>query len=53
MNMAINKVTTVKYVPQWFPGAGFKKVANYYRGLQDPVRDEPVKAVQNAMVCVN
>lgn len=29
---------SVKYVPEWMPGAGFKKIAKKWRKLQESVR---------------
>lgn len=46
----IDYVSTVKYVPDWVPGAGFqKKAANWKRYVLE-MRDAPFAAVQKALV---
>ena len=40
----------VKYVPAWFPGAGFKNVATYYRHFILRLADEPAEFVKKEMV---
>lgn len=40
----------VKYVPGWFPGAGFKKMAALSRQLTQELLDRPFGAVKKAMV---
>lgn len=40
----------VKYVPAWFPGAGFRTIAEKMGKLADPIKDPPVNAVKEAMV---
>jgi len=42
--------STVKHVPEWFPGAGFKKTARTWRALQETVRNKPFKMVLNQRV---
>ena len=43
---------TVKYIPEWFPGAGFKRFARLTRkGLEDSM-DHPFQYVKEALqVC--
>jgi hypothetical protein len=40
----------VKYVPEWVPGAGFKRQAKEWRKLQEAVRNRPFKMVQEQRV---
>lgn len=40
----------VKYVPAWFPGAGFQTQAEEWSKLNGPMRDPPVAVVKEAMV---
>jgi hypothetical protein len=40
----------VKYVPKWFPGAGFRRYAAEMKLLQREMRDRPVEATQTQMV---
>ena len=41
----------VKYVPSWFPGAGFKKTAEQYRKVNMDQTDLPFQFVIKGMVC--
>lgn len=42
---------TVRYVPEWFPGAGFKKVARTMREDLERLYDVPFDFVKSEMVC--
>lgn len=42
--------TTVQYVPEWMPGAGFKKYARQTMDLHKRMRDIPANEVKNNMV---
>ena len=43
---------TVKHVPEWFPGAGFKKLARVTRKRFEDAIDNPFKYVKkNLQVC--
>ena len=42
--------STVKYVPQWFPGAGFQRQAAYDRTLTAALVNRPWKFVKDAWV---
>lgn len=44
-------IPQVKYVPEWVPGAGFKKKAREWRALQEAVVNRPYNMVQEEMVC--
>jgi hypothetical protein len=37
---------TVKYVPSWFPGAGFKQTANLWRNHLSGIADRPYDFVK-------
>ena len=38
------------YVPSWFPGAGFKKKAAYWRKLTTTLVEKPFRYVQEQLV---
>jgi hypothetical protein len=40
----------LKYVPSWFPGAGFKRKAAHYAALNVEVVNQPFNIVQTKMV---
>jgi hypothetical protein len=40
----------VRYLPEWFPGAGFQSLARKSRVLAAQLRDEPFELVQKSMV---
>ena len=46
-----NVVLVVKYVPSWFPGAGFKKKAKAWKDLLPDFVDKPYDDVAASMVC--
>ena len=41
----------VKYIPSWFPGAGFKRNAESWRSLMQEFVDIPFEFVKQNMVC--
>ena len=41
---------SVKYVPAWFPGAGFQKKARHWRELSVQMNTAPFEAVRQAFV---
>src|ERR1700690_461557 len=41
----------VKYVPQWFPGAGFQRKAARWRWVIATLVDRPWKYVKDGLVC--
>jgi hypothetical protein len=43
---------TVKYVPSWFPGAGFQKKAAEWKVLAEEMPSKPFRAVKEAVVSV-
>jgi hypothetical protein len=40
----------VKYVPEWFPGAGFQKVAKELHRMSIMVKEVPYQYVKEAIV---
>lgn len=42
--------SVVKFVPAWFPGAGFQKKAQHWRELAHEFIDRPFIVVKNALV---
>jgi hypothetical protein len=40
----------LKYVPSWFPGAGFQKKAAHWRGFVNTMADKPFRHVQEQLV---
>jgi hypothetical protein len=49
-NDLIDHLALVKYVPQWFPGAGFQRYAAQVKTLHRVMRDRPVEVTQAQMV---
>lgn len=45
-----HKVFSAKYVPEWFPGAGFRKKARRFREHAVKMNAAPLEAVNNALV---
>ena len=41
---------TVKYVPEWFPGAGFKSFAKYWKGKLHNLKDSMYQSAKEAAV---
>jgi len=41
----------LKYVPEWFPGAEFKRKARYLEELSEKFKNAPFDAVKEKMVC--
>ena len=46
----VDLLPVLKYVPSWFPGAGFKRKAARYAAVNAEVVDQPFKIVQRKMV---
>ena len=46
----VDMVPMLKYVPEFVPGAGFKKQARIWRKLQEDFRERPYLASVEAMV---
>jgi hypothetical protein len=47
---SISVLPPVKYIPQWFPGASFRRYAAQMKALQRVMRDQPVEVTQAQMV---
>ncbi|KAH8101012.1 cytochrome P450 [Cristinia sonorae] len=45
----VDPLPILKYVPAWFPGAGFQKFAIKYRALANEMKTKPFDAVQTAL----
>ncbi|XP_006456158.1 hypothetical protein AGABI2DRAFT_77179 [Agaricus bisporus var. bisporus H97] len=39
----------MKYIPSWFPGAGWKRLAHYWKGINSDVRLKPYNFVKDQM----
>ncbi|CAE6440072.1 unnamed protein product [Rhizoctonia solani] len=48
-NYLVNIFPVLRYVPSWFPFAGFKRECVKWRALRDQVVDEPLKWVKEQM----
>lgn len=42
----------VKYVPDWFPGAGFKKQAKEWNKVTTATAEEPFAYIKEQAVCL-
>lgn len=42
----VDVIPALKHIPAWFPGAGFKKIANEWRQTADRLKDEPYQDVK-------
>lgn len=49
----VDLISWLKYVPEWVPGAGFKKTARFWRKLQEDIREVPFAEAVNNMVSSN
>lgn len=47
----VNVVPILQYLPPWFPGAGFHKVASETREMTTQMKEVPFKWVQKNVVC--
>ncbi|KZV98145.1 cytochrome P450 [Exidia glandulosa HHB12029] len=45
----VDALSFLKYVPAWFPGAGFKRQANEWRRVADAMLNEPFEITKAAM----
>lgn len=52
-NFLVNVLPILSHVPDWFPGAGFKKKAREWRKLQDAFREEPFARTIKDMVRIH
>jgi hypothetical protein len=46
----VDLLPLLKYVPSWFPGAGFKRMAAHYAAVNAEVVDRPFNIIQRKMV---
>ncbi|TFK27949.1 cytochrome P450 78A3p [Coprinopsis marcescibilis] len=46
----VDTLPFLKYVPDWLPGAGFKKLAAYYRAVEERARNRPFDHVMKAVL---
>ena len=46
----VDLLPVLKYVPSWFPGAGFKRKAAHYAAVNAEAVCQPFKTVQRKMV---
>ena len=49
----VDSIPILKYVPSWFPGAGFQKKAALVREAAKIMTDKPFRHVQEQLVQVN
>ncbi|KAJ7137763.1 cytochrome P450 [Mycena epipterygia] len=45
----VDQIPILKYVPEWFPGAGFKRIAKEWKKLGRRLEDEPFNEVKRQM----
>ncbi|TFK36285.1 cytochrome P450 [Crucibulum laeve] len=45
----VDLIPVLKYVPSWFPGAGFKRKAARWRKVNGDVAEKPFKAVKDSL----
>lgn len=50
MALEAHQYPTVKYIPSWLPGAGFKRKAAAWKTVIERGADEPFQWVKNSMV---
>ena len=43
-------IVVVEHVPEWMPGAGFKRQARIWRRITDRMYEEPFRVVKDALV---
>ena len=48
----VDFIPWLKYIPEWIPGAGFKKTAKDWRKLQEDVREVPYAEAAKKAVCI-
>ena len=47
----VDLIPALKYIPDWFPGAGFKQKARYFNQTLQRMIDMPFNMVQQQLVC--
>ena len=48
----VDTIPALKYVPDWMPGAGFKRKAKEWRKLAMAMVEQPFQAAKRQLVCV-
>ena len=48
---AVEYIPMLKYIPDWFPGAGFKRTAKEHRKWATAMPTAPLDFVKTSMVC--
>lgn len=46
----VDTIPAMKYIPSWFPGAGWKRTAEYYAELNRLVCTKPFEFVEQGLV---
>jgi len=49
----VDSIPILKYVPEWVPGAGFKKKAREWNKLARIMVEEPFATTKEMMVCLS
>jgi len=47
---AVNAIPALRYLPAWFPGAGFKRFSKEVKNLTDQMLNVPLKLVESKIV---
>lgn len=47
----VDSIPMLKYIPEWVPGATFKRKAREWRWMADRMLNRPFEALKKAMVC--
>jgi hypothetical protein len=47
----VNAIPIMQYLPSWFPGAGFQKIAADSREVTRQMKEVPFKWAENNIVC--
>jgi hypothetical protein len=50
-SMLVNELPILRFIPTWFPGAGFKRIALEVRKSVLQIRDVPFASVEKKLVC--
>ncbi|KAF9033182.1 cytochrome P450 [Panaeolus papilionaceus] len=45
----VNVIPALKYIPEWFPGGGFKRIASGWRARTEEMADRPLQFVKENM----
>jgi len=47
----VDQIPLLRFVPSWFPGAGWKRQGYEWRKLMQEFRDTPYEAAMKGLVC--